>query len=113
MVFQPGQSGNPEGRKPGSKNFTTLVREALKQVGEMKHPDTGQPIHIPYEEMLVKRVLQKALNGDQRMIELVWNYLDGKPMQKFEHGVDKESLADLTAFFRKAAKPEDKDETNG
>lgn len=29
--FQPGQSGNPAGRKQGSKNMLTLMRNALEQ----------------------------------------------------------------------------------
>ena len=34
MPFQPGQSGNPEGRKPGSKNKRTLNGEELCEANE-------------------------------------------------------------------------------
>ena len=101
--WKPGESGNPAGKPTGTRNFTTLVREALKKLAVDKD---GKELPESYEALLIKRVLNKAISqGDTRMIEILWNYLDGKPMQKFEHGVDKESLADLTTFFRGAANP--------
>lgn len=32
--WKPGQSGNPTGRKPGSKNVSTIVRKLLEQDAE-------------------------------------------------------------------------------
>ncbi|SIS11594.1 hypothetical protein SAMN05445060_2749 [Williamsia sterculiae] len=31
--FKPGQSGNPAGKKPGTRNFKTIVRELLEDGG--------------------------------------------------------------------------------
>lgn len=101
--WKPGESGNPQGKQRGTKNFTTLVREALKKIAEYKDED-GNPMKDTYENLLIRRVLNKAIQkGDVRMIEILWNYLDGKPRGSIDLGVDKESLGELTEFFRAMA----------
>lgn len=77
-LFVPGNTGGP-GRPVGMKNFTTKVREALGKLGA-KDPQ-GNP--LPIEEALVQKVIKMALDGDRKMIELIWNYLDGKPSHTF------------------------------
>src|SRR3990167_10428687 len=75
--FQPGVSGNPNGRPKGTKSFTTKVKEALEKIGE------GNA--MPYEEALIKKILHKAIvEGDPQMIKLMWNYIDGMPSQSIE-----------------------------
>ena len=49
MQFEKGQSGNPAGRKPGSKNRSTLMMEALLE-GE--------------GECLLRAVISRAMEGD-------------------------------------------------
>jgi hypothetical protein len=49
MQFEKGQSGNPAGRQPGSRNRATLMREALLD-GEA--------------ETLVRTAVKRALEGD-------------------------------------------------
>lgn len=74
--FVEGNPGGP-GRTPGTKNFTTKVREALEQMGVDKDGKA-----VKYDDALVRKVLELAIiKGHPKMIELVWNYLDGKPTQ--------------------------------
>ena len=65
---------NREGRPPGTKNFTTKVREALEKIAEGKD--------YTYEEAFIKSIMKKAIvDGDSATQRLVWNYLDGLPHQ--------------------------------
>ena len=78
--FVPGVSGNPDGRPLGARNFTTKIREALEKIGEGNKTS--------YEDALVKKVLHKAIiEGNEQMIKLVWNYLDGMPKQNVDNNI--------------------------
>ncbi len=74
--FMPGNLGGP-GRPVGVRNFTTKVRDALARLGAKDAQ--GNPVAV--EEALVEKVIKMALAGDRKMIELIWNYLDGRPLQ--------------------------------
>lgn len=105
--FPPGVSGNPDGKAPGTKNFTSLVRDALQKLATDKD---GKPLEDTYEALLIKRVLKKAIqDGDTKMIEILWNYLDGKPRGNIDLGFDKKSLGELTSFFRGMANPDEEE----
>lgn len=75
---------NLDGRPAGAKNLTTLVREALKELGAKVD---GK--EVSYETALVKTILHKAIvQQNPKMIELLWNYLDGKPLQSLNVTAD-------------------------
>ncbi len=66
---------NEKGRPEGSKSFTTKVKEALEKIAEGKD--------YTYEEAFIKSILKKAIvDGDASTQKLIWNYLDGMPLQK-------------------------------
>lgn len=83
--FKPGQTGNPRGRPPGPGLLKLLI-EALGRKAE-----NGKT----YAELLVLRVVQKAVvEGDDKMIEFLWDKIEGKTPQpldlKFTLGLGKE-----------------------
>lgn len=61
--FKKGQSGNPAGRPKGSKNRTTLVKQAIE--GQLVDELSGESIEI------LKKAIEMAKKGDQAMIKLI------------------------------------------
>ena len=65
--FKPGQSGNPGGRKKGSRNLKTIYRTILES--EIVLTENGRPRTVPVIEGLVLRQVQEGLRGQLRAIE--------------------------------------------
>jgi len=69
-----GQSGNPAGRKLGSKNVSTIVRKLLEQDAEggilsssnLTDLTNGQP--TSYAQAMALAMIRKALEGDVRAV---------------------------------------------
>lgn len=72
--WKPGQSGNPAGRKPGSKNVSTIVRELLEQdvakgvLGGIPLSKSVKGKSTSYAQAIVLVMIQKALEGDVRAV---------------------------------------------
>ena len=67
--FKPGQSGNPNGRRKGSRNIETLYREVLDM--KVKTSVGGQTQTITALKAVIIKQMQKALAGDFRSMEAV------------------------------------------
>jgi len=80
--FKPGQSGNIEGRPKGSLNMTTKVKKALESIYYNKN---GKEVRA--DKALIEKILELAIkDGNEKMIKLIWNYLDGLPKQNIDLG---------------------------
>lgn len=72
--WQPGQSGNPAGRKIGSKNVSTIVRELLEQDADTnilistKIADLANGTPTSYAQAIVLAMLRKALGGNVQAV---------------------------------------------
>lgn len=86
-VFQEGNKMG-KGRPPGSKNITTLFREALRtKEYTLKDEATGRTLKITADRALVEKALENAIKkGDRESIRMIWEMLDGKPVQ--QHKLD-------------------------
>lgn len=84
FAFQPGQSGNPNGRPKGSKNLTTIVMEALRaKKYTIKNEANGQTTEITGEEAFAEAVLENAIKKkDRESLRMIWEMADGKPTQQ-------------------------------
>jgi hypothetical protein len=67
--FEPGRSGNPKGRRKGSKNFTTLFSEELAQPVTLT--ENGKRRRMPKRQALAKQVINKALSNVSKAAALV------------------------------------------
>jgi hypothetical protein len=57
-----GQSGNPRGRRPGSKNGKTILRSVLNEKVSIKKD--GKRIRVTTLEFLILKMKEFALKGD-------------------------------------------------
>lgn len=68
--FDPRRKINP--RPKGSVSITKLIRQGLREIGDGETES--------YEILLKKKILKKAVkDGNEKIIQLVWDHIDGKP----------------------------------
>jgi len=92
--FKPGQSGNPLGRPKKGQAFTDILR----QVGESSEKRTRAG-KIRYNQALAIKVWDKALKGTRWACELIYNRLDGKPVETVD------AKLNMTYSIKKAGEP--------
>lgn len=76
--FQPGESGNPAGRQPGSRNLSTILKEMLEQEVLVD----GEK--IPFKDSIIKKLIKKANNGNLRAIQEIFDRMEGKAKQEMK-----------------------------
>src|SRR3984893_11293986 len=84
--FRKGRSGNPRGRPRASKNFATLLDEALAEPVVIN--ENGRRRKASKLQVIVKQLVNKAAQGDHRSIQLLMAFTerqqllgkDGKPI---------------------------------
>jgi len=67
--FKKGQSGNPNGRRKGSKNFWTALQESLQEKVVIK--ENGKAKAVSKQEVITKQLVNKAANGELRAISMI------------------------------------------
>ncbi len=67
--FQKGRSGNPKGRRKGSKNVATLLEQTLRE--RVVVTENGKRKTITKLEAMLKQLANKAAAGDHRAIRLL------------------------------------------
>jgi hypothetical protein len=72
--FKPGQSGNPGGRKRKSKDLQKLIQSELDTLITVQ--DAGREKHITKREALVKQLVNLAIKGNPKPLQLVLTYLE-------------------------------------
>jgi hypothetical protein len=68
--FQPGRSGNPNGRPKASADMTGQMKAVLTSKISVSEPE-GKSRSITIQEALVRKVRQMALEGDLGMQKIV------------------------------------------
>lgn len=70
--FRPGQSGNRKGRPPGSKNLTTLVRQALNE--KVTIQQNGRTKRVTKSEVIAKQLVNQAAAKDWTALRLLLGF---------------------------------------
>jgi hypothetical protein len=70
--FQPGQSGNPNGRPRGTRNFKSDLRDELSEIISFR--EGSRDISISKQRALIKRLVASAINGDARSIATLMSF---------------------------------------
>ena len=65
--FQKGRSGNPKGRPKGSKNFATLLTQALDE--KIYVTEEGRRRRVTKRELVIKQLVNKSASADLRAIK--------------------------------------------
>jgi len=85
---------NRDGRPKKGITITDIMQEYLKgdyAVGEKK---------IKRIQLFVAKAFNMAMKGDVGAIRLIWNYVDGMPVQKLEHGGELQVAHELSEELR-------------
>ena len=73
-------SPNPSGRPKGSRNLSTILREMLEE--EIEVVIDGQKERRQFQEVIIRKLLKKANDGDMRAIQEIYDRVEGKPKQE-------------------------------
>jgi hypothetical protein len=71
--FEPGQSGNPNGRSKGTQNLKTDLMQELSE--RISVTEGGKPKMLSKQRALVKSLTAKAIKGDARAISILINLM--------------------------------------
>ena len=82
--FEPGQSGNPNGRPKGVPNAATRMRRFLELEMQSKNPITKEDESFTVAELMDLQIIAKAIRGDITAWEKINDRLEGKASQKSE-----------------------------
>ena len=66
-------SPNPKGRPSTGKSLTELMKEHLEKIPEGSE--------VSYKEAFISKVFARAYEGNDAYVKLVWNYVEGMPVQ--------------------------------
>ena len=80
---------NRKGRPKKGTCLTDLMQKYLSKSIEVKGKG-GQLKKVKYRDLFVQQVLKLATAGDTTCLKLIWNYIDGMPIQAIQHsgGID-------------------------
>jgi hypothetical protein len=105
--WKEGESGNPNGRPRGKRNFATLFREALVKLGERvgKTPDE-------LELDIISKGVLSASKGDYKFFKDLFDRVYGQAPAKVEHSGSITSDEDNEAIKELAKKLDELEQAN-
>jgi hypothetical protein len=80
-----GEIRNPLGRPKGSKDMTTIMREMLDTLVDVKDKNGAKLGKKSYKMLIIAKLMKKATDGDLRAVEILLDRMEGKASQPVEH----------------------------
>ena len=82
--FKKGQSGNPAGKKKGTRNRSTIARKWLEALESVKNPITGEIDKLSQEDIITLAMIKKARKGDSQAYRALMDSGFGAPKQEIK-----------------------------
>lgn len=80
--FNKGESGNPNGRPKGARSLSTILRAMLEE--EIEITVDGKKEKKQFQDVIIRKLIKKANDGDLRAIQEIFNRIEGKPQDKID-----------------------------
>lgn len=78
--FDEGESGNPNGRPKGTRNLSTILKAMLEE--EIEVNIDGVKSRKQFQEVIIRKLLKKANDGEIRAIIEIFDRVEGKAKQE-------------------------------
>jgi len=79
--WEPGQSGNPNGRPASGETISGFWKEMLEEIESVRDNDTKKIYKIKSKKLFARRILRLALEGNIHAAKLIISYTEGSPYQ--------------------------------
>src|SRR5271166_3219659 len=93
--FPPGKSGNPNGRRKGSRSVGTVLNDVFRQMIEVT--ENGKTRRVAALEAMMLRLRNDAMRGDGKAMKMLLSFVD----RYAETAESKIQLGELLAEDRK------------
>ncbi len=90
--WKKGESGNPKGRKKGSKNRSTIARKWLEVKEKFRNPITGEIEELTQEDITTLAQILKARKGDTNSYKALEDSAYGSPTQQINQTITDQPL---------------------
>ena len=80
--MKPGTTLNPAGRPKGARNLSTILREMLEE--EIEVNIDGKKERKQFKDVLIRKLLKKANEGDLRAMQEIFDRTEGRAIQPME-----------------------------
>jgi len=92
--FKKGISGNPAGRTPGVRNFSTIYMIALRKLANKNGMEPDQ-----LEEDIIVKALQSSYAGNFKYFKDIQDRLHGQPVKSIDHTTGGDKIRTNTITF--------------
>ena len=99
--FEPGQSGNPNGRPIGRKSITAMLQELMSKEITIKDLN-GVKHRTSVAGAISVKLAHMALNGDVRAAKEILDRTDGKVLELFSSAVETIDMTPESMTFDEA-----------